>query len=53
MLESIVKDQTIDRKLVQDPIAKFITIGADCHDRFGATLRHQKWLVACLVRSDQ
>ena len=53
MLKSVVEYQTIDRKPLQDPVAKFIAIGAHRNDRLGTTLRHQEWLITCLVRANQ
>jgi hypothetical protein len=53
VLKSIVEYQAIDRKSIQDPVTELIAIGANRNDRLGTTLRHQDWLIACLVWADK
>jgi hypothetical protein len=53
VLKPIVKNHAINRKSIQDPEAELITISPDSHNCLGTTPRHQEWLIACFIRSDQ
>ena len=53
VLKSIVEDQAIDRKLIQDPVSELVAISPDRNDRLGTALRHHERLIACLARADQ